>query len=290
MDTQLSLRSPADPTVAAHPDCPPLMRISEVERNHAPDSGLGRTAHWVRTYLAQPHERLGRQGAVCPFVPVSLQMDSLWFAEVDDPTPTFEHLSEVVMEYRRRFLEMVPTTGSEAMQKAILIVFPALSGEGPLGAGLVDAVQFALKKHFVQQGLMLGEFHATNASPGLRNKDFLPLRSPVPLLAIRNMVESDLPFLVSDAYRPRERASFLRAYISRMKGQLKPGKFEQVLDRLIAEEISILKDDAMHGAADALVAPAAAAPHACRAARGETTHDEGARGTPARQPSLGVQR
>jgi len=237
--------------------CPPLMRISEVERTCPPGSGLARIVAWVRGYLAQPHPQLGRQGAVCPFVPVSLQMDSIWLAEINDPAPSFESVKAVVTEYRERFVEMEPTTGSESMQKAILIVFPLLHGSGPGGAGLVDAVQFALKRHFVQLGLMLGEFHATNASPGLRNKEFLPLRSPVPLLAIRNMVESDLPFLVGDAYASRDRATFLRSYLSRMKGQLKPGKFEQVLDRLIAEEIAILKERVMGAVEAQLRAPAA---------------------------------
>ena len=47
--------------------------------------------------------------------------------------------------------------------------------------------------------LMLGQFHPLPpAEPGLWNADFRPLRSPVPLLAIRHMVPTDLPFLTSD--------------------------------------------------------------------------------------------
>ena len=59
---------------------------------------------------------------------------------------------------------------------------------------------------------MLGEFHNRTESPGLHNPNFRPLRSPIPLLAIRYMVEVDLPFLVmADDLGLRIR--YLKAYL-----------------------------------------------------------------------------
>ena len=217
-------------------DRPRLMRMSEVERAQDPDSSLTCIAAWTRAFLARPHPQLGRKGAVCPFVPLSLVMDSIWLAEVSEPDASFESISQIITEYRDLFLKTEPTTGSDSLQKAFMIVFPTL---GPDGAALVDKVQYALKKFFVDMGLMLGEFHAANEGEGLRNPDFRPLRSPVPMLAIRHMVESDLPFLMRESYPAAERSSFLRSYLSRMGRGLTPHKFGVVLDRLIAAEIEV---------------------------------------------------
>lgn len=235
---------------------PRLMPMSEVEREYADDSPMRRMTQWVRDFLARPHPELGRKGSVCPFVPLSISIDSLWFAEVNDECPSFESISESITAYRDIFLQMEPRTGPEAMQKSFLIVFPTLAANGSAGAALVDKVQYALKKYFVDMGLMLGEFHSENDSPGLRNHDFRPLRSPVPMLAIRHMVESDLPFLMRETYPAPERSSFLRSYLSRMGGTLQPAKFEQVLDRLIAAEIELWIDNAKATVAARATAPA----------------------------------
>lgn len=236
MDDERRTHLQAGSTDEARSGRPRLMRMSEVERAQDPDSSLTCIAKWTREFLARPHPQLGRKGAVCPFVPLSLVMDSIWLAEVAEPAATFESISEIITEYRDLFLKTEPTTGSDSLQKAFMIVFPTL---GPDGAALVDKVQYALKKYFVDMGLMLGEFHAANEGEGLRNPDFRPLRSPVPMLAIRHMVESDLPFMTRESYPPRERASFMRSYLSRVGGSLPPGKFDQVLDRLIAAEIEL---------------------------------------------------
>jgi hypothetical protein len=45
---------------------------------------------------------------------------------------------------------------------------------------------------------MVGQFHPACPQPGLWSEDFRPLQAPIPLLAIRHMVSSDLPFLMSD--------------------------------------------------------------------------------------------
>jgi len=57
----------------------------------------------------------------------------------------------------------------------------------------------AILKTFVENGLMIGQFHPLPpVEGGLWTKDFRPLRCPVPLLAIRHMVPTDLPFLTRD--------------------------------------------------------------------------------------------
>jgi hypothetical protein len=215
---------------------PRLMRVTEVERTCDPASPLGCILEWVRSFLAHPHPQLGRHGSVCPFVPISLELDTIWMAEVAETTPSFERISAIITDYRNVFLETEPTNGPEAMNKAFLVVFPSLRANGAEGAAIIDTVQASLKRYFVQMGLMLGEFHSTNQSPGLRNPDFRPLRSPIPMLAIRHMVESDLPFLTRETYLPEQRSSFLRSYLFRLGGTLSQDKFNEAVDRLIAAE------------------------------------------------------
>jgi hypothetical protein len=166
-------------------------------------------------------------------------MDTIWMAEVAEAAPTLEGIAAIITEYRNVFLEMEPKSGPEAMNKAFLLVFPSLTANGTEGAAIVDQVQIRLKPFFVETGLMLGEFHSANQSPGLRNPAFRPLRSPIPMLAIRHMVESDLPFLIRKTYPPELRSSFLRSYLFRMGGTLSQAKFNEAVDGLVAAEMAI---------------------------------------------------
>jgi hypothetical protein len=211
-----------------------LMRVSEVARDYPQSSPLACVLDWMHAFLARAHPELGRKGAVCPFVPMSLEQDSIWMAEIADANATVDSISAVISQYRDLFLATEPISGPDTINKAFVVVFPNL---GPDGAGVVDEVQNRLKKDFVDMGLMLGEFHAANQSTGLRNAEFRPLRSPIPMLAMRHMVDSDLPFLLRYVYAPEERSSFLRSYLFRLAGTLGQAKFDQALDGVIEAEI-----------------------------------------------------
>lgn len=86
---------------------------------------------------------------------------------------------------------------------------------------MVANVQARLKSEFVKHGLMLGEFFPGNPTGGLHSAHFRPLAAPVPLLAIRRMVASDLSFLVADHVPPAQRLYFLGCYRETFKGRLK---------------------------------------------------------------------
>jgi len=104
-----------------------------------------------------------------------------------------DEVREAVMAYREWFLELAPITGRDARYKAILILFPDLAAD--VAPGIIDTIQATLKSEFIPKGLMIGQFHMVSDEPGLRNPNFRPLRTSVPLLAIRHMVPSDFPFL-----------------------------------------------------------------------------------------------
>ena len=110
------------------------------------------------------------------------------------------------------FGTMEPSKGVAQQFKAAVFIFPDI----PLDQTelCIDGVQRACKPFFVRRGLMLGEFHLRNNSPGLRNKNFFPLRTPIPCLAVRHMVPTDLAFLDVSKYEPVVRVSFLESFLS----------------------------------------------------------------------------
>ncbi len=232
----------------------PFMRISEVDRTCGPASPPGRIIQWLREFVAQPHPMVGRAGSVCPMVPSALAMDSIWIKVVAEENPSMETITAIITECRDVFLATEPTALPAAMNKAFLVLFPTLGDGGAEAAAIIDKVQYSLKKHFVDIGLMLGEFHSANESPGLRNPEFRPLRSPVPMLAIRHMVESDLPFLARESYSPSDRRSFLRSYLFRLGGVLSQMKFDEAMNGLIVAEVGILTARARAGEATLLSA------------------------------------
>jgi len=215
---------------------PRLMRVSEIDRNYDTTSPLGSVVGWIRDFLARPHPQLGRPGLVCPFVPLALKLDTIWLVEMEEAKPSFERLCAIITDYRNVFLKTEPTSGPDAMNKVFLVAFPSFGYDG---TAIINKVQANLKRYFVEMGLLVGEFHAANEGPGLHNPNFRPLRSPVPMLAIRHLVESDLPFLIRHFYSPQLRSAFLRSYLFRLGGTLSQVKFNEAVEGLIAAEVAI---------------------------------------------------
>lgn len=232
----IPIRSSVEPLVS-HAAPPALFTVSQVEALTAPDHPLAITTQWMRRFLGRPHPELGRMGPVCPFVPGAIAQDTIWLGIV--AATERREIAGIVGKYRELFLELEPKTGDASMMKAIVIVFPNVTIDH---ASIIDDVQAELKTSFVASGLMLGEFHERNEGPGLRNPHFRPLRSPIPSLAIRYMVESDLPFLDRMLYPPPVRADFIRSYLRRMGSDISRNNFDAALDALVTAEIELRQE------------------------------------------------
>jgi hypothetical protein len=174
-------------------------------------------ARWARGYLCQPHPALGREGPVCPYTEHSLERSLFWITVSARPNPTREELSAIVIRYREWFVKLEPVKGKEAEYKTIVILLPNL-GTAQI-PDLIDEVQAVLRPAFIAQGLMIGQFHSGCEEPGLWNRDFRPLQSTVPLLAIRYMVRTDAAFMTRDA---RSLATYLRRFGRDVPGRLQP--------------------------------------------------------------------
>lgn len=163
---------------------------------------------WAREYLCEPHAELGRKGPVCPYAQGSLDRQIFYLAVHRGVTVDPAALEEVLAVHRDWFRGLEPLGGPAAQFKTILLTLPDLPAD--TARAVVDRTQQRLKPAYTEQGLMLGEFHdGPPAKGGLWNTDFRPLRSPVPMLVVRHMVASDLPFLADD---PVTLASYLRYF------------------------------------------------------------------------------
>jgi hypothetical protein len=188
------------------------LSVSEIAHFSENIDVLREAAAWVRNYLARPHPALGRTGTVCPFAKPALVKDTVRVAVVRlTDSNKRAQIMEAVQYHLEAFVSRAAQDGDRILH-ATLILFPDVSLEE--APELIDRTKEELKTKFIQQGLMLGEFHPRNESPGLHNPEFKPLRSPIPMLAIRHMVPTDFVFLNRPEYDTVTRLKYLEAYLA----------------------------------------------------------------------------
>ena len=169
---------------------------------------------WTENFVARPHPDVGRLGPVCPFVPHAIRSNSMQMGVLRVKNLNMPQIAEIVLSYRDIFRELEPKSGAEALRKTLLLIVPDIDIED--APKIIDGVQKKVKPFFVEKGLMIGEFHMRTESPGLHNPNFRPLRSPIPMFVLRNMVEFDIAFLQDDDLRLR--IKYLEAYLQHMEG------------------------------------------------------------------------
>lgn len=191
-----------------------LLSFKQVEKAVSSSNdfaGLKSLASWITDFVAMPHKDVGRQGPVCPFMPRALNSDSLLFAEVQTKHFEREQLDSLVKGFADTFLNTEPVRGKARLNKAIVLTLQDIDAKDVVE--IIEGTQSRLKRHFVERGLMLGEFHSTHQARGIRNDNFFPLQSPIPLLVVRHMIPSDLPFLARTCDPAKDRLVYLGAYI-----------------------------------------------------------------------------
>jgi hypothetical protein len=188
---------------------------------------------WTRQFLCSPHELLGREGPVCPFTQPSLSHRLFWVTVVPGAEIDVEKATDIVERFREWFFELEPKSGSEAILKTILILFPEVTHERARTE--IEGLQKKLKPNFVKRGVMVGQFYEGCPESGLWNDAFHPLQSPVPLLAIRNMVPSDFPFL----HGKRGNSDMLIAYLNRFGTNIPPEVKQLLVEALESSELSL---------------------------------------------------
>ncbi len=186
---------------------------------------LRQIAIWAVDFLNAPNEQLGRRGPVCPYTRLSMDSNSFLLARADGGHDV-RSIESTVDRYRRWFLELLEQL--DRKRKHLLTILVVLPDFDRKNSGPLDALQDRLKDAFVREGLMVGQFHPYCEQSGLWNENFRPLKAPIPLLAMRQMVSSDLPFLLDSA-------SHLSAYLNRFAPDI-PGHVRRLLVTRITKQ------------------------------------------------------
>ncbi|KUO06369.1 DUF6875 domain-containing protein [Streptomyces sp. DSM 15324] len=168
---------------------------------------------WLDSYITQPHEQLGRSGAVCPFVMPARRADAVeTVVRLVGPAASLSLLKEIIRCGLDEF-EQFDWQTSNAALRALLIVLPDLPHEA---FGMLDEAHAQVKTETVERGLMIGQFHPECDEPAARNPAFMVSRSPVPLVAVRAIAVHDILFL-------GERADWFAQYHRRFGERYRSG-------------------------------------------------------------------
>ncbi|WP_371515337.1 DUF6875 domain-containing protein [Kitasatospora sp. NBC_01300] len=179
---------------------------------------------WSRRFLTTAHPDLGRSGPVCPYTQPSLRRGLFHIAVAD--TGADGDLPALVGELRAWYDRLLADLTEES-DRELLTVLLVLPGLDRADSTALDEAQRKAKDEFVEQGLMIGQFHPVCEEGGLWNHSFRPLRAPVPLLAVRKLLVFDLPFLVADeAHLAHYLARFAPQVPARIRDQLVSGMTE----------------------------------------------------------------
>ena len=172
-----------------------LLTVSEahalVDAANGANAPLRTLLDWVENYLMATHPDLGRTGAVCPFTKQAAKIDTVRLG-ISQAAPQDEEKAFALIHDGFAELEKIPSKPAMRHFRTVIVGFPGCNSED--GVAMLKRVQRRLRFYSLRRGKMIGMMHATSEDPGLWNPDFRPLRSPLPVLAIRHMVEQDAPF------------------------------------------------------------------------------------------------
>jgi hypothetical protein len=182
---------------------------------------LRAVAAWIRAFVVRPHDELGRPGAVCPFVPRSVERRTLWLAPEQIGDGSVPHVVELMDGYKRRLLEKGagPTDDDGTNYNVIVVVLTDLSAER--AGGVFDEVlEDIAVPSYAEDGIVFGPFYDGDQATAIYNEDFRPFQSPVPFLFVRHGVVGDWKFFL-------DKEDWLRLWARRFG--------EQGVDALAAE-------------------------------------------------------
>jgi hypothetical protein len=163
-------------------------------------------ARWMTSYLMASHPDLGRPGEVCPFTSRAHRLDTIRIGVSLAASDDIAVIKGDMQDCMRQFSEIACDEATRHL-RTVVVGFPNLNDDDGIGA--LRAAQGHLKLRCLWRGLMIGRFHPESDDQGLWNRDFRPMRSPIPLLAVRHLVRNDAPFALRN---PALLASYLCRY------------------------------------------------------------------------------
>ena len=160
-------------------------------------AALRTVADWIKTFVARPHNDLGREGPVCPFVPGGLERKTLWLASEHSAGRSVADVVQLMNGYKTQFLHAQPMDGDGAHDKVIVVVFTDLPAERARGL-FGEVLQHLAVPSYVEDRVLFGPFYEGNEDTAIYNARFRPFQSPVPFLFVRHGVISDWKFFLDN--------------------------------------------------------------------------------------------
>lgn len=187
---------------------PIFWNISNFDKSKVPE--FVRSAYlgvlpYLTEFLVGKHPY--RKGAVCPFVPRAILDDAIYFTCFDGGD--IDRCSLLI----RRCIAFYKDA-CKGVFGAVVIVF-----RDDINVHDLLRVHVENKEICVRESLMLGVLYKESSAASMHNNDYFPLRTPTPVLVIRDLVASDLMFLDPAHYSLSKRCVFLDSFIRRFSGE-----------------------------------------------------------------------
>lgn len=180
---------------------PLLWSVDSFEQGSVPEfaqSAYLGVLPYITKFLTSGHPY--RNGKMCPFVPQAIKNKEIYFTYLDA-----QHNCDKLISNCLKFYASRPEKKSAG---AIIILFPEdFSIEQLLGIHIKN------KEQCIRNSMMLGALYKTSSAPSLHSADYFPLRTPTPILVLRDITASDLVFLEPEHYSLRSKHVFLTAFI-----------------------------------------------------------------------------
>jgi hypothetical protein len=206
---------------------PIIWSLKDVETHESAPEILILLAEWIKSFVAKPHQQLGRTGPVCPFVPPSLRFNTIWMSVAHIESCSEEQIVDTLRQYLAIYESLEPSRGEAKDFKSLIVAFPSISRE--LASTLIPVVHGLLKADVVAKGLMLGEFYPDSNSPANHNSTFYPLRSDIPLFVFRQMVPNDFIFLNKASDPLALRAKYIDSYLKWLGPRIPVERLQEAL-------------------------------------------------------------
>jgi hypothetical protein len=160
-------------------------------------AALRTVANWVESFVVRPNKDLGRDGPVCPFVPVAKQRKILWLAPEHVAGRSVTDVIQLVDGYKRQFQHSRPVHGDGPHYESLVVVFTDLSVDRTKVL-FDDLLKQLAVPSYVEEGLVMGPFYEGNEGAAIYNRSFRPFTPPLPFLLMRHAVISDWKFFLDD--------------------------------------------------------------------------------------------
>ncbi|MGW6928455.1 DUF6875 domain-containing protein [Lentzea sp. NPDC054927] len=158
-------------------------------------------AKWIKDYISKEIPGKEHLGPICPWASTATRLDTIHLRlhnEGDDPSTIAKSTEDAI----NAFDLLLPQSGPGRLHHITGILF--LLATRRIYAQL-EQQQETFKTLALKKGLMLGLFHQERTRRSLTHSGELTLRSPVPMILVRNLLPQDRRIFASLELSPETR-------------------------------------------------------------------------------------